>query len=304
MNKIYDKLLLAVAILALLAGVGFYVMKSGELPSATPQVGQPGDGLYEPIPVPISTEVPGVWPDAVQTSAQAKESPLELYDVFTPPKIWIDKNGNFIFESPILPPTKDIPFGLYLAAIEREPYRIQLEGYIEDDLKDASKSLLLLYDEELQRQVRARVGKEKPKSEFKLIDFTIERVKDKDGNTSKIASATLLDQRTGEEVTLVHGERLYNDVVTVILRSNEDASIEVVLQEAPKAFETKLGKYSLEQINLEDSSVTVKKQGDEKLELEEEIKELQLSAPSEETKSPEEVEEKEDANSDVFDFAF
>jgi len=116
--------------------------------------------------------------------------------------------------------------------------------------------------------------------------------------------ATLLDQRTGEAVTLVHGERLYNDVVTVILRSNEDPSIEVVLQEAPKAFETALGKYSLEQINLEDSTVTVKKLGDDELEILEETKVLNLSAPSEETNIPDEVEEKADATSDVFDFAF
>ena len=64
MNKIYDKLLLAVAVLALLGGVGFYVMKSGELPSATPQVGQPGDNPYQAIPVPTSAEVAATWPEA------------------------------------------------------------------------------------------------------------------------------------------------------------------------------------------------------------------------------------------------
>ena len=298
MNKLYDKLLLVVAILALLAGVGFYVTKSGELPSAQPQVGQPTGSPYEAIPVPTSSEVAASWPDAVE------QAPGELYDVFTPPAIWIDNDGKFIFDSPIDKSVPPPPFGLYLAEIEREPYRIQLEGYIEEDLKDASKSLLLLFDEEKQRQVRARVGQERPKSEFQLVDFTIERVKDKDGNTSKIVIATLLDQRSGETVTLTHGERLYNDVTTVVLRSNEDASIEVKLQEAPKAFETALGSYVLEQINLEDSSVAVKKLGNEELELEEETQTLYLDAPSEETDIPDEVEEKEDTNSDVFDFAF
>ncbi|MFQ3225335.1 MAG: hypothetical protein ACI8Z5_001595 [Lentimonas sp.] len=301
MNKIYDKLLLAVAILALLAGVGVYVTQSGGLPSATPQIGQPGDHPYQAISVPTYTEVTVTWPDAVETS---KQPPLELYDVFTPPAIWIDNDGTFIFKSPIIKSSVPIPFGLYLAEIEREPYRIQLEGYIEEDLSDTAKSLLLLFDEEKQKQVRVRVGQEKPKSEFQLVDFSIERMKDKDGNISKIVVATLLDQRTGEEVILTHGERLYNDLVTVILRSEEDASIEVVLQEAPKAFDTALGKYALEQINLEDSSVTVKKLGDEELETEDETKQLYLSAPSEETDIPNEVEEKADTASDVFDFAF
>ena len=298
MNKLYDKLLLAVAILALLAGVGLYITQSGALPSAQLQIGQPSGSPYEAIPVPTSSEVTATWPDAVE------QAPGELYDVFTPPAIWIDKDGKFIFDSPIDDSEPPPPFGLYLAGMEREPYRIQLEGYIEEDLKDASKSLLLLFDEEKQSRVRARVGQEKAKSEFKLVDFTIERVKDKDLNTSKVVIATLLDTRSGEEVILTHGERLYNDVTTVVLRSNEDASIEVVLQEAPKSFETALGKYVLEQINLEESSVTVKKQGNEELELEDETETLYLSAPSEETDIPATVEAKEGANSDAFDFAF
>jgi hypothetical protein len=301
MNKIYDKLLFAVALLALLAGVGFYVMKSGELPSATPEISQPGDSPYQVIPVPTSTALTATWPEAVETS---KQPPLELYDVFTPPAIWIDNDGKFIFDSPIDKSVPAPPFGLYLAEIEREPYRIQLEGYIEEDLSDASKSLLLLFDEDKQKQVRARVGKEKPESEFTLVNFTIDRVKDKDGNTSKIVIATLLDQRSGKEVILTHGERLFNDRTTVILRSNEDASIEVVLQEAPKAFETALGKYVLEEINLEESSVTVKKLGNEELEIEAETKQLHLNAPSEETIIPSTTEESTDTNSDVFDFAF
>jgi hypothetical protein len=298
MNKLYDKLFLAVAILALLAGVGFYVMQSGELPSGQSQVGSASGTAYEAIPVPTSNAVAVTWPDAEE------QAPGELYDVFTPPAIWIDKDGNFIFKSPIDTSAPPPPFGLYLAAIEREPYRIQLEGYIEEDLKDASKSLLLLFDEEKQKQVRTRVGQEKADSEFKLVDFTIERVKDESGNITKLVVANLLDTRSGETVTLTHGERLYNDVTTVILRSNEDTSIEIELQEAPKAFETPLGSYVLEQINLEDSSVAVKKLGDEALELEEVTRTLYLEAPRDETDRPEEDATNEKAAADTFDFAF
>jgi NOL1/NOP2/fmu family ribosome biogenesis protein len=51
--------------------------------------------------------------------------------VFTPPKIFIDENGQFSeegWEPPVPPP----PFGIYLSKIERKPYRIQIEGYIEE----------------------------------------------------------------------------------------------------------------------------------------------------------------------------
>lgn len=298
MNKIYDKLLLAVAVLALLASVGFYVTKSGELPSAAPQVGQPGDNPYQVIPVPTSTEVTATWPDAVE------QAPGELYDVFTPPAIWVDNDGTFIFKSPIDKSKPKPPFGIYLAKIERDPYRIQIEGYIEEDLSDASKSLVLLFDEEQQKQVRARIGQEKAGFEFTLVDFTIERVRDADGNISKIVIATLLDQRSGKEVVLKHGERLYNDSTTIILRSEEDASVEIVLQEAPKAFETAAGKYILEEISLEDSTVTVKKLGNDELETEPETETLSLSTLNEETEISETTEPEVKEDDQSFDFAF
>lgn len=254
MNKIYDKLLLAVALLALLASVGFYVSQSGATSTARSQVGQPADNPYQAIPVPASSGQTAIWPDATKTS---KQPPLELYDVFTPPQIWVDNDGTFIFKSPISVAESKPPFGLYLAKFERDPYRIQMEGYIEEDLSDASKSLVLLFDEELQTQVRARVGQEQAKSEFKLVDFSIERIKDNDGNVSKVVTASLLDQRTGKVVVLKHGERLYNDTTTVVLRSQEDSAIEVVLEESSMAFETSLGSYVLEEINLDNKTVTV-----------------------------------------------
>ena len=278
MNKIYDKLLLAVAVLALLASVGFYVLKSGELPTAALQLGQPSDNPYQSIPVPVSSSVTATWPEAAETSQQPAD---ELYDVFTPPKIWVNADGSFGFKSPIDTTLPKPPFGIYLAKIERDPYRIQIEGYIEEDLKDPSKSLVLLFDVEQQQQVRARIGDQNAKSEFTLVDFTIERVKDKDGNISKNVDVTLLDQRSGEQVILTHGERLYNDSTTIILRSDQDASVEIVLDEAPQSFETAAGKYLLQEINLEDSSVTVKKLANQALELDSETEQLYLTTSNE-----------------------
>jgi hypothetical protein len=300
MNKIYDKLLLAVAVLALLGSVGFYVLKSGELPTAALQLGQPSDHPYQVIPVPSSSAVTATWPEASETSQQPAD---ELYDVFTPPKIWVNADGTFGFKSPIDKTLPKPPFGIYLAKIERDPYRIQIEGYIEEDLKDASKSLVLLFDEEQQQQVRARVGEEKADAGFTLVDFTIERVRDTDGNISKIVLATLLDQRSGEEVILKHGERLYHDSTTIILRSNEDASVEIVLDEAPKAFETPAGNYLLEEINLEKSSVTVKKLANQELELDAETEQLYLTTSNEPAEMPTTI-EPEIKESQSFDFDF
>ena len=299
MNKIYDKLLLAVAVLALLASVGFYVLKSGELPTAALQLSQPSDNPYQIIPVPVSSSVTATWPDAEETSQQPVD---ELYDVFTPPKIWVNADGSFGFKSPIDTTLPKPPFGIYLAKIKRDPYRLQIEGYIEEDLEDASKSLVLLFDEEQQQQVRARVGQAKDAAEFTLLDFTIDRVRDTDGNISKNVNLTLLDQRSGEKVTLKHGERLYNDSTTIILRSNEDASVEIVLNQAPQSFETAAGKYQLQEINLEETSVTVKKLANQELELDSETEQLFLTTSNEpETLTAADPEPKSDQS---FDFDF
>ena len=254
------------------------MLKSGELPTAALQLSQPSDNPYQIIPVPVSSSVTATWPDAEETSQQPVD---ELYDVFTPPKIWVNADGSFGFKSPIDTTLPKPPFGIYLAKIKRDPYRLQIEGYIEEDLEDASKSLVLLFDEEQQQQVRARVGQAKDAAEFTLLDFTIERVRDADGNISKNVNVTLLDQRSGEEVILTHGERLYNDSTTIILRSDQDSSVEIVLSEAPQSFETAAGKYLLQEINLEESSVTVKKLANQELELDSETKQLYLTTSNE-----------------------
>lgn len=269
MNKIYDKLLLVIALLLLAGGVMLYMQKSG----AAPEKGQPidaapADNPYQPQSVPTSENVDSMWPEPVANSNDW------LYDVFTPPEIYIDENGKLVNE-PWTPPPPLPPYGVYLEQIVRKTYRIQLEGYIEEDLNDASKSLLLLYSEEAQKQVRARPGDEKADLEFKLLSFDIERVRE-GTNIQKTATAVILDQRSGEEVTLRHGETLYDDAVTVVIRSAEDPTFEVVLTEALTRFEGPAGQYILQEINLEESTVTVEKQGSEEIEAETRV--LKVSA--------------------------
>ncbi len=296
MNKLYDKLLLVVAVLALFTAVGFYLMKFGQI-SLAPQLTEPSAAKpYQAIPMPALADAEATWPDAQE------QAPGERYDVFTPPKIYIDHKGNFIFVSPDVGPA---PFDIYLAKFERDPYRIQLEGYIEEDLQDASKSLLLLYDEEQQQSVRARVGQEKVESEFTLLDFTIERIRDVDGNISKNVFARLLDHRTDKQVVLKHGERLYKDGATIILRSEQDPTVEVLITQTPQAFETSVGNYIAEEINLEAFSVIVTKLGDDQLEPK--TKQLTLSPSSVQTATPESSESTSDTDretGDTFDFLF
>jgi hypothetical protein len=253
MNKIYDKLLLVVAVLILAAGAALYMKTSGSAPSLEAPVDtSTAENPYQPEAVPTSATTEASWPEVLPQSTGWR------YDVFTPPKIFIDAEGRFT-EQGWEPPAPPPPFGVYLAEIVRKPYRLQFEGYIEEDRSDPSKTLLLLFDEEAQQQVRARPGDERPSAAFKVIDFDIQRIRDADNNIEVVAKATLLDQRSGEEVVLTHGERLFESGVTVVIRSQEDATYQKELTEAPAEFEGPLGTYTLLQINLEESSITVEK---------------------------------------------
>lgn len=274
MNKIYDKLLLVIAVLVLSGGVFLYMQNSGAAPSLkVPVEVQPSDKPYLPETVSSPTPSEVNWPEAPEQSTGWR------YDVFTPPKIFIDENGQFSeegWEPPVPPP----PFGIYLSKIERKPYRIQIEGYIEEDSSDASKSLLLMFNEEAQKQVRVRPGDEKLEAEFKLLSFDIERLRDADNNIQKIARATILDQRSGEEVVLTHGERRYDSGFTVVIRSDEDASFNTELSEAPSQFEGPIGQYTLLEINLEESSVKVNKQVTDDMEADIRILKARMALPS------------------------
>lgn len=300
MNKIYDKLLLVLAVLALAGGVVFYMIAGSDVPSAQSVISSNmGDADYQALPRPESSEVEAVWPEAVE------QAPGELFDVFTPPKIYINEVGAFVFEAPVgASVVKEIPFGVYLASIEQELYRIQLDGYIEEDLQDASKSLMLFYDEERGQNVRARIGQVKEDAGFKVLDFTIERTREPSGIINKTATATIEDLRTGKTVQLVHGEPLYNDSVTVVIRSKQDSSVEVILNKAGESFETPAGSYILQEINLEENSIKVEKQATEEQEARVETLNLQDTTSPPTTSQEAVTEPATETESTGFDFNF
>ena len=255
MNKIYDKLLLVIAVIFLVAGFFLYLKNSGlgHTLSTSIEVAV-ADNPYQYEAVPSVESQKASWPEPVAQSA----GPEWIYDVFTPPEIYIDQAGNFVPTGwkPAPPPT---PFGIYLSGIVRKPFRIQLEGYIEEDRSDPSKSLLLFFDEEALKQVRIRPGNESVASEFKVISFSISRLRDADGNIEIEAKARILDKRTGEEVLLAHGQRLFMEDVTVLIGSDEIAGFNKELSGAPSTFQSPTGEYTLMEINLEESTVLVEK---------------------------------------------
>lgn len=267
MKNFYDKLLLALAFLALLGGAALYALKSdGSVVQSTVENTQPADNPYQIIPIPDSVAKSASWPEPGAQSS----GPLWIYDVFTPPKIFIGKDGNFTADPPVAPGPED-PFGIYLSKISRNPYRIQIQGFSGDRNKP-EECVLFFFDEDRQIRFFIRPGQKNAEAEVEVLDFTIEREIDEKTNVVNVtAVATILDNRSGETIKLVDGERLYDADISVVLRSREDPEVVVELSvvEVPEAgvpFETPSGKYILLEINLEDQTVTVEKQATEEVE--------------------------------------
>lgn len=303
MKKFYDKLFLAIAVLVLLGGAAFYVLKSGDAADQGTGAASPPKGeAYQAIQIPDPVANDASWPEPEPQSS----GPKWLYDVFTPPQIFIDKEGNYT----VIPPKSSKPaepFGLYLAEITHKPYRIQIQGFSGDRSKP-EECVLFFFDEERQIRFFIRPGQENAEAEVEVLDFIIDREIDANNVVKVTAVATIEDKRSGKTIKLVDGQRLFDEEVAVVFRSKEDADVLVEfsidkLPEEGVSFKTTLGQYVLKEISLEDQTATVEKEATE----ESEARTLTLTAlPTNLPEKPQPGIESSGTSSDEpeFDFVF
>ena len=253
MNHFYDKILLALAVLALAGGTAVYFTGNSIAKSSSVNT---ESRPYEPVPVPKSD-----FPEVSWSEPVAQPSGF-LYDVFTPFNIFIDKNGNFTQVGPNIKVFANTFGDPYLIGIERPLYRIQMEGFIEEDPADPSKVLILMYDEENNESIRARVCLEYADTEFRVDDFRVDRVEE-GGATYKVAQTTITDLRSGEQVALNDIEAQYNKGFSATIGSREDLSLSFQLTDVGATFSTANGDYILDAVDLVSGNVTVTKAGDD-----------------------------------------
>lgn len=254
MDKAYDKLLFLMGLLVLSASgiVAVAWVPMPNSPSSSPAVVLQG-AAFVPQPVPAAKTKPVHWPEA-----QPQPSGW-VYDLFTPPQIFLGPDGSFTIHPPYEDSATFAPFGLYLAKLERPLYRIQLDGYIEEEFTEGRKTLLLFYDRETDSSLRARVGDTLESAAFEVLSFDVVRRMEGDGSLTKAATAKILDCRTGVEKTFIHGQALYADRIEIVLRSAEDETVEIRPTAIGESFLTPFGKFQVEAIDFEGASITLKK---------------------------------------------
>ncbi len=190
------------------------------------------------------------------------EDGLWVYDLFTPPKIYIDPQTGLFSVVPFQE-QKVVPFGIRFVGIERDLYRIQYEGFIEEDPSDARKSLIRIYDREGDDSFLGRVGQSFPDKSLEIVDFQITRELDSNGFIERSEVLTIQDTRTGERVKLASGIPKYSDQLNVIFQSEGGSTQQFILHEAGESFECSGSIYRLLELNVEAGQVRIEKMNTE-----------------------------------------
>lgn len=287
MNKFYDKIVLAVALLVLLGSVGFYFLRTGNQSYDVEGLlsKSPSGGAYQWISKPDIINADSSWPEPV---AQDPEGQW-VYDVFTPPKIWWDsKTESFVAVSPFLPVAPKPPFGLQLTRIERPLYRIQLDAYFQRP----EGSVMLLRDVESGESLRGREGDVFEEQAFEIKSFKVERVATEDGGITQVPSVTIFDRRINKDV-VISSEPLYleGQIRIILSTTNPPYSVqEYVLQNAGETIQVGEDSFTLLEFDFDNQTASVEKSSPQ---LEE--KEVQLlkasGRPSSNAVSPTEPQE-------------
>ena len=272
MRVSYDKICLTFSLVVLLVSCLFYLLHNdsadaGLLASIRDEVGQAD---YLPIPSEDIQQVDALWS---APKPQDKEG-FELFDTFTPPKIYWDQLGQQLVFEPLVPPPPLKPFGVELLAIKHKPYHVQLEAFFLPIDAPVGQSIVQFYDSDRGLALRGRSGEHFPESGFALVGFRIDKIvnESKYSKTiSKASIATIQDINTGKIIDLNINEIQYEENTYIILMRTTQLiqPIEFVWQELGDSFDNGGVRYQLLGFDEQQQSVLVEKRLEGSLEPEE-----------------------------------
>jgi hypothetical protein len=206
MKKYYDKILLLLGFAIFGIGLGIYYYKGGAPTRTTtslPPMKLTGSA-FEPIAPPVIEDKTADW-EAPPDQGEDRGETGWTYSIFTPPKIWWEPGQGWT----ALPPSGPghvAPFGISLSKASKDLYRVQLQGV---SLDANGTDLILFSDEEPDYAYTFQLhkGEENARAQVKVTDETTDRVEKPHGLVAKVATVTILDERTNQTVTLVEGEQ-------------------------------------------------------------------------------------------------
>jgi len=256
--KHYDKILFALALVVLGAGVGFVFLQSSDAPGTLAAAGKksPVGGEFA-VPAKQTLTFSGAeWPAPVDQGVE--KDGLWIYGVFTPPKIWWNEETSQFEANPPVPPKVRPPFGVEFVGVERKPYKLQLVGSV--DLPDGT--VLMFTEDGVPGTMRVRKGEvvKGQDVEFKVEDTKVVREQKPDGTLDRRIVATIDDLKTGKKLELNDKERLYmENEREIALRAIKEPTTVWKFKSAPASFEYAGGTFKIQEINFDTPAIKVEK---------------------------------------------
>ncbi len=191
-----------------------------------------------------------------------------LYRVFTPPIIYL-VDGTFTVIRPeeydIDEPPPPPPFGVRLAEIIRNKYRLQLDAVYEttlDDVDTAALSFENVYATETERPtITLKKGETSEAHRFRVEDIRKEE-RIVGGGLEREYVATITDLDTGKVVLLSDLTTLFEEGVVFRFESTVNPGEEARVSNVGDTFTMNDATYTLSEINLDQRSVEVVKEAE------------------------------------------
>jgi hypothetical protein len=217
-RKHYDKIFLGVALVALLIAFAFTFLRPSPPPATQDIPRLTSENTYRVSPPPqVNVEVASWEQPSAQSAGEAW-----VFDLFTPPVIYYNSVIGEFDVRPDRPEQVQPDFGIQLAAIREEDYRVQLLGYV----GRPGDFLINLENAETGELVLAREGRQYQQLGIEVRAFRVERDR-RGGGDVEVAHVVIFDQRLDREVALRSDQRLKDDRPTAIFRPTGEEGREI-----------------------------------------------------------------------------
>ncbi len=253
-----EKIIFGAALLALLAAGAWTFLQLPKL-AALRKVSSSStvQAAYVPVGLDASNVSTSIWPTAPAQTRGAEW----IYDVFTPPEIYYNEATK---EFSVTPPTTlvvekpvEIPFGLELIEIKQDVFRLQLVGYVGN-----VGSYLGTFENTVTGDTfLAKAGKKVPTLGLTVRAFEVKRnlvpAKDSMPIYETIATAVVVDDKTGAEIMLTNKQRLIKGSPIAVLKAT--GSDKLFEQKAQTSFSVGDVNYSVGVVAADPAAVEVTK---------------------------------------------
>lgn len=224
-----DKILVAAALLLAAGSAAYFGWRAlGEVGAADMPL--PPVELAAVDYEPVAPEAPAVKTETWGAPGAQSRGREWIYDTFTPPEIFYNaRTRQFTVKPPAsLLDEETAPFGLELVAVQPEPFRLQLIGFT--GTEGAWRGT---FQNGVSGEVfQAAAGRDVPKLGLTIRDFSVRpqtlALPDSMPTTVRVATAVVVDRKTGREVTLTHRARQFTGTVFAFVAAPGSSAIREV----------------------------------------------------------------------------